>query len=244
MHNLVVLLPTLNRINLLKRFANSYIETKAEAPLLILVDEDDLRLNQVGYDEVAALSDSFRIVSTRINVTMGAKCRYVYKDYLKNHFPEAKYVGLLNDDHFCVTPEWDKIVIARFRSGVEMISTNDGFWNFGIQPVGLTAWSIDMLDRCGIPIYPEGLDHLFIDNIWKAIGESSGIWRETMKVNIEHRHVFKGDMEPDQTFHKSNNQEQYQKDGKVFEDFMNTQFKTVIDKIMNVRAQALVDAKF
>lgn len=238
---MVILVPTLNRVDLLKQFINSYIFTKAVSPLLLLVDQEDLRIHQVGYDEVQALSPLITIVNTGTQITMGKKCRFAMR-YIKDKFPEATAVGLLNDDHHCVTPEWDQIAL-KLLDGKNMISTNDGFWNFGINPVGLTAWSIPLLEECGLPIYPEDLQHLYIDNLWKAVGESSGCWKETMKINIEHRHVFRNLMLPDQTFHKSNNQQSYADDGKVFEKFMAENFKGIVNKILAFRSKEMEKAK-
>lgn len=235
--NATVFLPTLNRIKLLKRFLESYTETLATIKVLVLVDKHDFSENSIGYGSLE-LPQNCSIVVTGDNVSMGDKVRSVL-----SLAEDEDWVGLLNDDHVCITPEWDKKVDALI-DGTNMVSTNDGFWNFGINPVGLTAWSLPLLKASGIPIFPRKLQHWFIDDLWKAVGESTGCWLETMKVNIAHKHVFKGEMAIDDTYNKIQNMEQISKSRKEFEDFMKEDFKDVCAKIMAFRQKQTLKEKF
>lgn len=228
----VILLPTLNRPHLLKNFLDSYQTTEATCAMHILVDDEDYKKHQSEYDSICA------VTNTGSAVTMGDKVRFIWPK-IKEH----KWVGLLNDDHYCITPHWDKI-IEEMLDGTNMVSTNDGNWNFGFRVVGLTAWSMGLLDACGFPIFPDGLNHYFIDDTWKAIGESTGCWQETMKVNIEHRHVFNGKMPEDETFRKVNAPEATQKDLAIFKKFMEEQFQDVCKRIVALRTQQIKDQKF
>lgn len=164
---------------------------------------------------------------------MGDKCRWAYRE-LKER--DIGWIGLLNDDHYCVTKNWDKAVES-FLDGTNMVSTNDGSWNFGTRVVGLTAWSMALLDAAEIPIFPRQLQHLCIDDVWKAIGESTGCWFETMKINIEHRHAYRGMSPQDETFQKVNSQTQWLHDTKEFKEFMEQDFKDVCFRIAKLRSQ-------
>lgn len=232
--NGLILLPTLNRPVLLKRFIDSYVETKAEVPVWILVDETDK-----SYDGIST-PDQIKFINTGPAVTMGDKCRYVWDD-VKKDIPE--WTGLLNDDHVCITPEWDKKVEALI-DGTNMVSTNDGYWNFGTNVVGCTAWSMPLLESAGFPIFPRNLQHYFIDNIWKAIGDATGCWTETMTVNIEHRHVFRGLMEADDTFRKVNDQKATAYCQKEAEYFMQHDLAEVVERIKKLRSGHALEAKF
>lgn len=230
----MILLPTLNRIELLKQFLRNYEFTGATVPIKILVDSEDLKKNDYSF-----LSED-RLVDTGTAVSMGDKVRYYF-----NHNPisHLKWIGLLNDDHVCITPEWDKKVEA-LLDGTNMVSTNDGYWNFGHNVVGLTAWSTPLLEAAGFPIFPNGIDHWFIDNIWKAIGDKTGCWLETMKVNIEHRHVFRGMMPIDETARLSQNQEKANAASIQFQKFMDTEFEGVCERIMKLRESHQLKEKF
>jgi hypothetical protein len=51
-------------------------------------------------------------------------------------------------------------------------------------------------------IFPPGLHHLYVDDVWEAIGRESGYWTTDMDVMVRHRHVLKGDAAADETHKK------------------------------------------
>lgn len=241
--NGLLLVPTLNRISLLQEFLKSYVEAQSTVATVLLVDEADYRANESGYKEIeATLPPQISIVNTHEAVTMGDKIRFIYPK-MKSIVPELRWVGLLNDDHYIITSGWDKVV-EELIDGKNFISSNDGFWAAGAKCCGVTAWSIGLLDVVGFPIYPEGLQHLYIDDLWKAIGESTGSWHETMRINVEHRHVLKGAMQADDTFLKSNNEHRYRVEEPVFRKFMEEKFKDVCVNVVKFRSEEGLDAKF
>ncbi len=241
--NGLLLVPTLNRIDLLKRFLHSYKEAESTVTTALLVDAADYKVNQSGYQEILdKLPPQVTIVNTHEAITMGDKCRFIYPK-MRSLVPDLKWVGLLNDDHYIVTKKWDEIA-EKLIDGKNFISTNDGFWMAGVRCCGLTAWSLPLLEKVGFPIYPEKLQHLYIDDLWKAIGDSSGCYLETMKINIEHRHVLKGDMQPDSTYFASNEQSRYIKEQPIFKRFMEERFKDVCLGIVKWRSEQVLDGKF
>jgi hypothetical protein len=206
------------------------------------VDDADYEKNKAEYEILVAesLPANWEIRKTGVAVSMGDKIRFAFQDTdLRN----SEWVGLLNDDHFCVTDEWDKKVEALIDV-TNMVSTNDGFWQFGTRVVGLTAWSMPLLDACGFPIYPRNLQHLYIDDLWKAIGESSGCWLETMKVNIEHRHIFAGKSEKDETHDRVYAPASWEYDAKEYKHFMEQDFKNVCERVSELRKTHHLKEKF
>jgi len=239
----VILLPTLNRTELLRNFIKSYEETKAEVPVKVLVDDQDFLANEQKYLHIfKEAPPTIHPVKTGLAVSMGEKTRFIWPQ-IESETEGFDYVGLLNDDHYCITPEWDKKVEALLDC-TNMVSTNDGYWNFGVRVVGLTAWSTELLTACGFPIFPAGIDHLYIDDVWKAIGESTGCWQETMTVNIEHRHVLCGKQQADETFRKVNSQADYETGLKAFQNFMEKDFKVVCERITKLRTSETFKNKF
>lgn len=235
----VIIVPTLNRPALLHNFIKSCEETKTDIQIRFLVDDVDYHNNKDAYEAVEALfTPNMRLIKTGTAVSMADKTKYIW-----SHIQEYKWVGLLNDDHYCLTRHWD-LLIEGMMDGTNMVSTNDGFWNFGFRVVGLTAWSTALLESCGFPIFPRGLQHLYIDDVWKAIGESTGCWHETMRVNIEHRHTFINKMEADDTFRKVNDPLAYQKDLKEFTEFMEQDFKAVCERVLALRSGQVHSNKF
>lgn len=232
--NGLILLPTLNRVEKLHQFIESYKKTHATVVVYILVDDKDYEANFDKYKDVMKhFPDHMKIHKTGSAVSMGDKCRFILP-LVKNH--DWSWIGILNDDHYCITPEWDKKVEALI-DGTNMVSTNDGYWNFGVRVAGLTAWSSALIHVAGFPIFPRNLQHLCIDDVWKNIGEATGCWHETMKVNIEHRHVFKDPAIKDTTHDKVYAPNAWEYDGKEFKHFMEQDFKDVCEKIIKFRAE-------
>lgn len=234
---MIILLPTLNRIHLVQRFVDSYKETRATCPVWILVDSEDR--NKHAYD-ILKLADGFRVIDTGSAISMGDKCRFIWPHVKQSG--EAS-VGLLNDDHVCMTKEWDKKVEAMI-DGTNMVSCNDGNWNFGTNVVGITAWSMPLLDAVGFPIFPRNLQHYFVDNVWKSIGDATGCWLETLKINFEHRHVFRGQMEADDTFKRVNDPEKTAYDQKEAQHFMDQDFAGVVERVKKLREPHSLESKF
>jgi len=232
----IVLVPSLNRINLLKNFLTSFWDTASPSvSLAVLVDSCDYEVNKADYEKL-----STHLVITGDAVSMGDKVRYYWSEVKRLNYD---WVGLLNDDHYCITKHWDKI-INEMIDGTNVVSTNDGFWNFGFRVVGLTAWSMPLLDACQFPIFPKGIDHWFIDDIWKAIGDQTGCLRETMRVNIEHRHAFIGKSQVDETFKISQDPVKAQEAFKVYEKFMAEEFPAVCQRIIKLRKEQILRSKF
>lgn len=234
----VLLLPTLNRIELLKRFIQSYRDTHAQIETKILVDSSDLEMNLDAYESLD-LPPSMKIRNTGENISMGDKCRFLW-DEIKDQY---SWVALLNDDHVCLTDQWDQ-KCEGLIDGANMVSSNDGGWNFGINVVGITAWSMPLLHSCGFPIFPDGISHWFIDNVWHQIGLATGCWQETLTINIEHRHVFCGKMAPDSTYQISQDKTKAEAGQAAFEKFMENDFKGVCERINKLRSQHIFKEKF
>ncbi len=232
----MILVPTLNRVKLLDRFLKSVIETAPNSKGIVIIDKKDRELNSEHYDKLQLPGNWFTFISE--SVSMGDKIREVWPE-----IKASKWIGLLNDDHICVTPQWDKI-LGELIDGTNMVSSNDGFWNFGFRVCGVTAFSKPLLDAAGFHIFPRRLQHLYIDDIWKAIGEASGCWQETMRLDFPHKHTLKGEMDQDETHKKVYAPGSWEFDSKEYKDFMEQDFKGVVDRILTLRAQANEGSKF
>lgn len=231
----MILLPTLNRPKLLQNFVESLHETMVECPGLILVDDKNY---DTSIPAELELPKAWKIVKTGNAISMGDKTRFIWPEV-----KSSRWVGLLNDDHYCITKHWATALEA-YLDGTNMVSTDDGGWNFGFRVCGLTAWSMPLLDAVGFPIFPRNLQHLYIDDVWKNIGETTGCWLETNKIKIEHRHVYNGKMAKDETFEKVNAPPSWEYDAKEFKHFMEQDFKGVCDRVTKLRTTQIAKEKF
>lgn len=221
------LLPTLNRLEKLQTFLNSAIATRTSTPGRILVDMDDYDANREAY-EALRMPSGWRVVDGD-GVTMGDKCREsVLLDDL-----EQEWVGILNDDHFCVTACWDQRLIAKL-DGTNFVSANDR-WIAPTKATTATAWSMPLLRALGWPIYPPGLQHLFIDDLWENLGRATGCWRPVMSAVVEHHHVLNGRGKDDDTHQKVYAPKAWDHDRAIFDNFMKYDFADCVEKIKKLQ---------
>ncbi len=177
--NGVCLLPSLNRAKLLERFFESYKDTESEVPVWVLVDKTDPQ--KEDYLKLTLPKGSILILTEAI--TMGDKVREVW-----DRFIDMDFIMLVNDDHILKTKHWDELVIQRV-TGTNVVSTNDG-WMGAARICGATCWSGQVLRTVGY-MFPEGLQHLYVDNVWEFLCGKTGSCQIIMDVLVEHDHAFR-----------------------------------------------------
>lgn len=199
--NGIILLPSYNRSELLKRFLRSYEETKTTTECKVLVDKKDPQLNQ--YQNIDYPKGTHLVLTNERS--MGGKCRELWDQY-----KDLDFTCILNDDHILKTEQWD-IKCQAAITGTNVIGTNDG-WVAPARLAGATVWSGKVLRTVGY-LFPEFIDHLYIDSVWEFLCAKAQCANILMDVLVEHQHVFKeaqknGNMDHADSTHK----EIYKKD--------------------------------
>jgi hypothetical protein len=115
---------------------------------------------------------------------MGPKVREVWP-----RIKDRAWVGILNDDHVIVTRHWDVKLISQLN-GKNFLSCNDG-WNAPKRAAGATVFSMPLMEAFGFPMFPIGIDHLGIDDVFENLGRACGCWEVDMSVKVEHHHALK-----------------------------------------------------
>lgn len=181
------LVPSRRRVAKLRNFCNSAVSAKTSTPALILVDETDWAENASEYQAIeqyhfpTGADWKFHVTKA---VGMGPKVREVWP-----LIKDRAWVGILNDDHYIVTAEWDTKLINQL-TGHNFITCNDR-WNAPKRAAGATIFSMQLMEAFGFPMFPPGIDHLGIDDVFETIGRNCGCWEVDMKVVVEHHHAFK-----------------------------------------------------
>lgn len=231
----MTLLPTLNRLRLLKRFLRSAIECETSTPGFIIVDEEDFDKNLEKYSNLK-MPEGWEIIKTKA-VKMGDKIREVWPEVKKRGWTA---VNLLNDDHVIKTKHWDKKLLSKL-DGTNFVTCQDN-WMSPRKAAGATVWSMPLLEAVGFPIYPSGMKHLFIDDLWETIGRGTGCWDIDHSVTIEHHNQLRTPGERDETFYQVygrgpdlTQHELWQQDEKVFQKFLQTEYVGTRDKIRKLR---------
>lgn len=217
------LLPSLNRTTKLTNFCRAAKLTGTRTPGIILVDAKDYLTNKQQYREIEIqhLPAGWKIHVTD-GISMGDKIREYW-----SYYKDAEWVGVLNDDHIPKTAQWDSQLIAQL-TGNNFISCND-HWMAPRKAAGATVWSGNLVRAVGW-LFPEGLRHLYIDDIWECLGRSAGCWQVDMRIVVEHRHVLNGAPE-DSTHAISYDKELWDQDRITFEKWLTTDAEAAIERI-------------
>lgn len=217
------ILPTRQRIEKLTRMCKSALETKTCTPCLIMVQKDEYFENQKAYERVPR-PGNWQYMLTHGD-TMGDKFREFWAIY--HDEPEIKWVGSLNDDFICHTKNWDTLTIRHLQGRVAFVNNND-LWQSPRRIHGALIISMEALRAMGY-IYPPGLQHSFIDDIWELIGTATQSWVCDMSVMVEHHHINRTGTEPDSTWHKVQNN--FANDQEVYREWLINESKACIERV-------------
>jgi hypothetical protein len=187
------LVPSRRRVSKLRNFLNSAVDAQTSTPGLVIVDKKDYSDNEEAYAKMEKeyFPDGWEFYISEA-VGMGPKIRESAATWGR-----GEWVGVLNDDHYVVTKEWDVRLISQLN-GKNMITCND-HWNAPKRAAGATLFSMPLVEAMGFPLFPDQIDHLGIDDVWECIGRSTGCWEVDMSVIVEHHHAFKNPDMMDET---------------------------------------------
>jgi len=183
------LLPSRGRPGNLARFFNAYRQTGGSTPGMVIVDTDDYLAHRPAYSELALpMGWLLKITS---GVTQGEKIAEVW-----HQVKDCAWLGLIGDDCVPETMGWDRR-LTEALDGTNFVSCDDG-WQAPKRVGNCWVMSGDLVRAVGW-IFPPGLQHLYVDDVWEEIGHEAGCWRVLMDVKVAHRHVLKGEAAPDDT---------------------------------------------
>jgi hypothetical protein len=183
------LLPSKERPASLARFFGAYEYTFGSTPGIVIVDQVDWIKHREAYETIA-LPLGWSWAVTR-GVTQGEKLAELWPQII-----DAPWLGLIGDDCVPETPGWDRILVNAL-DGANIVSCNDG-WQAPRRLGNCWIMAGDLVRTVGY-VFPPGLAHLFVDDVWETIGQAGQCWRCLMSVMVAHRHVLKGEAEADNT---------------------------------------------
>lgn len=223
----VHLVPSLNRIDNLVRMCKSLKESETKFPGWVIVDKKDFESKKSTYTELKHdyFLDNWDFRVTE-GVTMAQKVAEVWPEL---ETMGLDWVNLQNDDHEFITPHWDTRLAGQI-TGKNFINCNDR-WNAPMKAAGATMISMELLKVWGFPIFPPGLQHLFIDDFLERLGDYTGCRDIDMSIVVEHRHVFKRESPLDQTHQKTYARPSFQADHDVYQKFLQTEMPALIERV-------------
>lgn len=183
------LLPSLARPASLARFFAAFRATGGSTPGMVLIDAADHAARSADYDALEVpVGWHLRVTE---GVTQGDKIREVWDEIV-----HCAWLGLIGDDNVPETPGWDRTLVQAL-DGWNLVSCDDG-WQAPKRVANCWVMSGKLVRAAGY-IFPPGLHHLFVDDVWETIGRETHCWTVRMDVTVRHRHVMTGAAAPDAT---------------------------------------------
>lgn len=183
------LLPSRRRPANLARFFAAHEKAGGSTPGMVIVDYRDWRDLCDKYSALKLpLGWNFRLTEGE---TQGDKIREVWAEV-----KDCAWLGLIGDDCVPETPQWDRRLVAHLERSL-IVSCDDG-WQ-APKRLGNCWIMAGELTRALGYIFPPGLHHLFVDDVWETIGREAGCWRCDMDIRVAHRHVLNKQAEADDT---------------------------------------------
>jgi hypothetical protein len=210
MAELLMLVPTRGRPRAALALAQAWSETATGgAALLFLVDDDDPELP--GYGALGALGPTVH-VGPRLR--LGPTLHKASAEFASRY----PMVGFMGDDHRPRTLGWDRAYVdALTEMGTGIVYGDDLFQGERIPTQ--VAMTSDIVEAMG-GMVPGGLVHMYIDDLWKAVGERLGCLRYLPDVVVEHLHPVAGKAEWDARYAEVNAPEVYAADQARFEAWL------------------------
>lgn len=196
MKDLTLILPTRQRLPQLRRALRSAAETAARPERLevvLYIDRDD------------EPSHDFQFPGLQIVRLIGPRARMGQMTQTCFDAGSGRYLMLANDDIVFRSPGWDATVLetfAEFNDDVALIWGNDLYSGFPSHPF----LSRSACQTIGM-VCPDDYHHELIDvHIYDIFRKLRRLGHNRMRyldqLVIEHRHIFAGKADPDQTYPK------------------------------------------
>ena len=181
MKNLLVMVPSRGRPKRLDEFIKSFYDTKSyNTDVIFYLNEDDPKLSEYSKSD-------YIIIGKRMYLAEAY-------NWIFDMYPKYDYYSLLNDDHHCITPGWDRklIEIIEKKGGWGLSCCEDHLtdWKQFQHPSGMVI-SGNIPRTLGYMIWTK-IQHIGIDCYFKELLAPLGLMYHTTDVVIEHRHWSNG----------------------------------------------------
>jgi len=183
------IVPTYKRPERLKNLIQAYIDTKATAPIYVLIQGNAELYDGIEYP------DTWTVEVLENNIGLVAAANLFF-----NKFPTEKWYGVICDDVMPITNEWDKLLLNlvtdwNIVSLKDTLNTND--WRIS----GIPIIGGELIRKCGF-IFPPCNWHVCGDDWWELVAKNCGNW---IKVDAYSTHMTPETtgVEPDETYQSS-----------------------------------------
>lgn len=223
MTDLLILCPTRGRPEAAREARDSFTKTSQldDAEIMFVVDDDDPKLD-------AYLAEPFLTLHQPSPGNMVKALNQAALWALDNLHP--KYLGFIGDDHRFRTVGWDVTFVGLlYDRGGGMVYGNDTIRTDGDIPTQIVMSSeiVSTLGWMGLPT----CDHLYIDNVWRVIGDEAKALFYMPDIVIEHLHPSAGKAPWDDGHVRVNTVAMYEHDQQAFAAWLQNDAESDIRKV-------------
>jgi hypothetical protein len=219
MKNLVIC-PTRNRVDIFRRFLDSFKLTSVCSKLVAIIDNDDIQKPQ------------YLPLPVEFIISDGGTITELINNAFKSN-PGYDFYTVTNDDFVLKTPRWDEILCKPGK-----ISYGNDLAASEAMPTMFTVDAVfpRTLGWLQLPT----LNFMYGDNFWKELGTSLHCLKYHKDVINEHMHWCVKKSEIDETYKRTNSSETYTKDSVAFRYWLHNQKLTDVEKIKEALCQRSV----
>lgn len=147
--------------------------------------------------------------------------------------PSVEAIGFMGDDHRPRTVGWDAAYLSALREmGAGIVYGDDGLQHEALPTQ--CAMSSSIVRTLGW-MCPPVLQHLWIDNFWRDLGNLAGCLRYLPDVSIEHMHPYVGKAEMDEGYVRVNALEMIDADRGAYEVYAAERLAADAEKVRALR---------
>lgn len=183
------IVPTYKRPERLKNLIQAYTNTKAAAPVYVLIQGNAELYDGIEYP------DTWTVEILDKNLGLVAGLNYVYQK-----FPNEDYYGIICDDQQPNTDHWDKKLIEA-TTPWNMVTSQDTLNKNDWRMSGITVYGGDLIRFVDF-IMPPCTWHICGDDWWELVAKTCNNW---IKVDAQSTHITPETtgIDPDETYQTS-----------------------------------------
>jgi hypothetical protein len=210
---MAVIVPSRGRPENIAALIEAWLETATKAELHVMVDEDDPTMD--GYlDVIRGLGGHGRGVTLWLGPRrrLGGSLNHLAPALAR----DCDVVGFMGDDHRPRTKAWDSLFYS--ASSLDSVVYGNDLIQGPNLPTAVFLGST-IIRTLGWMVIP-GQVHLFMDNLWRTLGEQLGTLRYLPTVIIEHVHPIAGKAEWDDGYAAANAAEVWAHDEALYREWV------------------------